>query len=59
MQAELFKTKFYLISLSFYSNGHRRSFLPHPLPFENVFLGMCILDTVMAELVMEISNDDS
>ena len=39
MQAELFKTKFNLNSLSFYSNDHRRISLPHPLPFESVFWG--------------------
>ena len=39
MQAELLKTKFNLVSLSFYSNDHRRISLPHPLPFESVFWG--------------------
>ena len=45
MQAELFKTKFNLMSLSFYSNDHRRISLPHPLPFESVFLRVCSFET--------------
>ena len=45
MQAELFKTKFSLMSLSFYSNDHRRISLPHPLPFESVFLRVCSFET--------------
>ena len=60
MQADLFKTKFNLMSLSFHSNDHRRISIPHPLPFEGVFFeGMFIRDTVMVELGMEISNNDS
>ena len=56
--AELFKTEFNLMSLSFCSNDHRRISLPHPLPFESecVFGGMCILETVMVEMGMGISN---
>ena len=45
MQAELFKTKFNLMSLSFYSIDHRRISLPHPLPFESVFLRVCAFET--------------
>ena len=59
MYAELFKTKFNLMSLLSYSNDHRRISLPHPLPFESVFLRVCAFETVMAELGMEISNNDS
>ena len=48
------------MSLWFYSNDHRRISLLHPLPFESViFGGMCIWDTVMAELGMKMSNNDS
>ena len=39
MLGELFKTKFNLMSPSFYSNDHRRNPLPHLLPFERVFVG--------------------
>ena len=59
MQAELLKTKFNLMSLSFYSNDHRRISLPHPLPFESVFLRVCAFETVIAELGMGIINNDS
>ena len=45
MQAELFKTQINLMSLSFYSKDHRRIPLPHPLPFESVFLGVCSFET--------------
>ena len=45
MSAELFKTKFNLMSLSFYSNYHRRISLPYPLPFESVFLRVCAFET--------------
>ena len=45
MWAELFKTKFNLMSLSFHSNCHRRISLPHPLPFESVFLRVCAFET--------------
>ena len=45
MQAELFKNKFNLMSLSFYSIDHRRISLPHPLPFESVFLRVCAFET--------------
>ena len=45
MQAELFKTKFNLMSLSIYSNDHRRISLPHPLPFEIVFPRVCAFET--------------
>ena len=44
MQAELFKTKFNLMALSFYSNDHRIISLPNPLPFESVFLGACAFE---------------
>ena len=47
------------MSLSFYSIDHRRISLPHPLTFESVFFeGVCIWDTVVAELGMEFSNND-
>ena len=55
--AELFKTKYNLISLSFYSNDHRRISLPHPLAFQSVFCGYVHLNSIMAELGMEISNN--
>ena len=55
----LFKTKINLMSLSLCSNDHRRISLPHPLPFESVFLGVCAFHEVMAELSMEISHIDS
>ena len=45
MQASLFKTKFNLVSFSFYSNDHRRISLPHPLPFESVFLRVRAFET--------------
>ena len=45
IQAELFKTKFNLVSLSFYSNDHRRISLPHPPPFESVFLRVRAFET--------------
>ena len=45
MLAELFKTKFNLVSLSFYSNDHKKISLPHPLPFESVFLRVCAFET--------------
>ena len=44
MQAELFKTKFNLVSLS-YSKDNRKKSLPHPLPFESVFLRVCSFET--------------
>ena len=59
MSAELFKTKFNLMSGSFYSNDHRRISLPHPLPFESGVLRVCAFETVMAELGMGIINNDS
>ena len=60
MSAELFKTRFNLMSLSFYSIDHKRISLLHPLPFESVFLRVCAFETtVMAEVGMEISNNDS
>ena len=59
MKAELFKTKFNLMSLSFCLNDNRRISLPHLLSFESVFLGRCICDTATKGLGMEISNIDS
>ena len=60
MEAELFKAKFNLMSLSIYSNDQRTISSPHPLPFESVFFeGMWIWDTVMTELGIKISNNDS
>ena len=47
------------MSLSFYSIDHRRISLPHPLSFESLFLRVCVFETVMAELGMETSNNDS
>ena len=44
MQGELFKNKFNLMSLSFYLIDHRRISLPHPLPFESVFLRVCAFE---------------
>ena len=38
-QAELFKLKFNLMSLSMYANDHRRISLPHPLHFVSAFWG--------------------
>ena len=49
MQAELFKAKFNLMSLSFYSNYHRRISLPHPLPFESVFFRVCSFETQLCQ----------
>ena len=46
LKADLLKTKFNLMSFS----------LPHSLPFESMFLGRCIWDTVMADLGMKIGN---
>ena len=37
--------QFNLMSLSFYSNDHRRISSPHPLPFESVFLWVCTFET--------------
>ena len=45
MQAEPIKTKFNLMSLSFYLNCHRIISLPHPLSSESVFLGVCVFDS--------------
>ena len=45
--------------LSFYFIDHKIISLPHPLPFESVFLRVCAFETVMAEVGMEISNNDS
>ena len=59
MQAELFKTKFNLMSLSFYSNDQKNFLTPPTAFWKCVFEGMFIWDTVMAELGMEISNNDS
>ena len=47
------------MSLSFYSNNHRRISLPHPLPIESEFLRVCAFETVMAELGTGIINNDS
>ena len=49
MKAELFKTKFNLMSLSFYLNYHRIISLPQPLPFESVFLRVCAFETQLWE----------
>ena len=49
MYAELFKTKFDLMSFSFCSNDHRGISLPHPLPFESGFLGVCIFETQLLQ----------
>ena len=60
MQAEVFNNKFDLMSLSFYSNDHRRISLPHPLPVESVFLGVCAFETKLwHKLGMELGNNDS
>ena len=42
MLGELFKTKFNLMSLSFYLNDHRKIPLPHLLPFERVCVCVCV-----------------
>ena len=47
------------MSLSFYLNDQRRISSPHPMHFESVFLRVCEFKKVMAELGMEISNNDS
>ena len=48
------------MSLSFYSNDHRRVSLPHPLPFESVFLGVYAFEIqFLGELGMENSKIDS
>ena len=45
MLTELFETNFNLMSLSFCSNDHSRIYLPHPLSFESVFLGVSEFET--------------
>ena len=46
--------------LLFYSNDYRRISLPHLLPFVSVcFMGMWIWDTVITELGITFSNNDS
>ena len=49
------------MSLSFYSIDHKKKnfFTPPTAFWKCVFEGMCIWDTVMAEVGMEISNKDS
>ena len=49
------------MSLSFYSNYNRRIsfFTPLTAFWKCVFEGMCIWDTVMAEIGMGIINNDS
>ena len=60
MQAELIKTKFNLMSLSFYLNGHRRISFTHPQSFESVFLGVCVFENQLwQKLGMGIGKNDS
>ena len=40
---------FNLMSLSFYSNDHRRISVPHPLPFESMFLRLSAFETQLCQ----------